>query len=91
MKVCDKPNCFMRFLQDYCSKASKENPTQPCPYERMFSDMQYPVSCACDCEQCKSYIESEDKLVSMLKNKDAKKDCPCDLEEQIRQKVAVIV
>jgi hypothetical protein len=90
MQACDKPNCFMRFVQEYCYKASMEKPDYPCPYEKMFSDMQYPLSCACECQQCKSYIESEEKLVLMLKNKEDKKVCPCDLEETIRQKVAVI-
>ena len=90
MKACDKPNCFMRFVTEYCQKAATENATKPCPYEEMFNDSQYPLACVCECEQCKSYIESEDRLVSLLKKKDCTSPCPCDLENIIRHQVETI-
>jgi hypothetical protein len=85
---CSKPNCFMRFVTEYCSKAEKTNPSKPCPYEEMFSDASYPLACVCECEPCKSYIETEEKLIKLLKKKDLQNPCPCDLEESIRKQVA---
>jgi hypothetical protein len=89
-QICEKPNCFMRFIAEYCQKAA-ETSDKPCPYEEMFSDGQYPLTCVCECEQCKSYIESEERLVSLLKKKDCHSPCPCDLEDNIRHQVETLV
>ena len=94
LQACDKPNCFMRFVTEYCQKVSKDSPNTPdlpCPYEEMFNDAQYPLACVCECEQCKSYIESEERLVSLLKKKDCTSPCPCDLEDSIRHQVEAIL
>ncbi len=84
---CERPNCFMRFIMEYCQKNATSE--QPCPYEKMFSDEQYPSMCVCECEQCAKYVESEGKLVELLKKKNCATPCPNDLEESIRKQVIV--
>ncbi len=91
MQVCEKPNCFMRFVAEYCKKAAAENTDKPCRYEEMFSDGQYPLACVCECEQCKSYIESEERLITLLQKKDSHSPCPCGLEDSIRNQVETIL
>ncbi len=89
VQPCKRTDCFMQFIMDYCQKNAISD--QPCPYEKMFSDEHYPAMCICECEQCTQYVESEDKLVELLKKKNCTTPCPNDLEENIRKQVLSVV